>query len=257
MGLRAHFFLPLTSDHAGLNAAPKHRPGQSKKPGQANERMANELMANELVANELMESGHVANAPSGADKPSGANEPIGIGHVIGASDLHTLVERTIGPLGYELVDIEYGQRSTLRVFIDAPAGIRLEDCETVSRQLSHVFAVEDIDYDRLEVSSPGLDRPLRRARDFERFASSRVTLRLRQAFQGRRNFEGILTVEEGGRFGLELVVPDTAKPRGGPGGTRSKRPSAKSEATEPQSVRKLVFSLDEVERARLVPIVKF
>jgi ribosome maturation factor RimP len=225
MGLRAHFFLPHTSDIAGLNAASsKHRPGQSHEPGQANEHSD-------------------------------------IGHVIGASDMHTLVERTIGPLGYELVDIEYGQRSTLRVFIDSPAGIRLEDCEAVSRQLSHVFTVEDIDYDRLEVSSPGLDRPLRHPRDFERFASSRITLRLRQAFQGRRNFEGILTVEEGGRFGLELVAPEAAKSRGAPGAragsAKAKRPAAKPAATEPESIRKLVFSLDEVERARLVPIVKF
>ncbi|NBS67106.1 MAG: ribosome maturation factor RimP [Betaproteobacteria bacterium] len=185
---------------------------------------------------------------------------------MGAPDLHSLVERTIGPLGYELVDIEFGPRGLLRVFIDSTAGIQIEDCEAVSRQLSHVFTVEDIDYGRLEVSSPGLDRPLKQARDFVRFAGSLVTIRLRQPFQGRRNFEGLLTVEESSRFGLELVEPGPATPRT-PGAAkvaaksaaRARRAPAKprAEAGEPPSVRKLVFSLDEVERARLVPIVKF
>ena len=176
-------------------------------------------------------------------------------------DLDGLVERTIGPMGYDLVDIEFGQNGLLRVFIDAAAGIRLEDCEQVSRQLSHVLTVEDVDYGRLEVSSPGLDRPLRHERDFIRFAAHRVTVRLRQAFQGRRNFEGILTVEEGGRFGLELVEAEP-RPQRGPGAVKA---AAKAAARARKAVagaegepsQKLVFTLDEVERARLVPIVKF
>ena len=164
-------------------------------------------------------------------------------------------------MGYDLVDIEFGQNGLLRVFIDAAAGIRLEDCEQVSRQLSHVLTVEDVDYGRLEVSSPGLDRPLRHERDFIRFAAHRVTVRLRQAFQGRRNFEGILTVEEGGRFGLELVEAEP-RPQRGPGAVKA---AAKAAARARKAVagaegepsQKLVFTLDEVERARLVPIVKF
>lgn len=185
---------------------------------------------------------------------------------MGVPDLHSLVERTIGPMGYELVDVEFGPRGLLRVFIDAEAGIQIEDCEAVSRQLSHVFTVEDIDYGRLEVSSPGLDRPLKQARDFVRFSGSRITIRLRAPFQGRRNFEGLLSVEETGRFGLELVDPEPAVPRT-PGAARaaaksaarSRRvpPKAGPEAAESTSVRKLIFSLDEVERARLVPVVKF
>lgn len=167
-------------------------------------------------------------------------------------------------MGYELVDIEFGQRGLLRIVIDSSAGIRVEDCEQVSRQLSHLFTVENIDYDRLEISSPGLDRPLRQPRDFVRFASSRITLRLRQPFQGRRNFEGILTVEDEGRFGLELVEPESSTPRKpGAGRPAAKRAVAARKAVKPgeqeapATVRKLIFSLDEVERARLVPIVKF
>ncbi len=175
--------------------------------------------------------------------------------------VQSIIEASLEPMGIELVDVEFGQRGLLRVFIDAPAGIRLEDCEQVSRQLSHVLAVESVDYSRLEVSSPGLDRPLRRERDFQRFTGSRITLRLRQAFQGRRNFEGLLTAESDGRFGLELIEPEPQPVRGrrpvkSVAASRvGRKAAAQSVSGEPR--RKLVFSLDEIERARLVPIVKF
>jgi ribosome maturation factor RimP len=178
-----------------------------------------------------------------------------------------LAEPALGAMGYELVDVEFGQRGLLRVYIDAPAGIRIEDCEAVSRQLSHLFAVEDIDYGRLEVSSPGLDRPLRRPADFERFQGQRVTLRLRSPFQGRRNFEGVLSVESDGAYGLELVEPDgQAQQRPARGQTARTKPAPRSPSRataaskEPKSeavARKLVFRLEEIERARLVPLVKF
>ena len=177
-----------------------------------------------------------------------------------ASDAPGVIARTLEGMGYELVDIEYGQRGLLRVFIDAPSGIKLEDCERVSRQLSHVLTVEAIDYDRLEVSSPGLDRPLRKRSDFERFAGERITLRLRQAFQGRRNFEGVLTVEDGGRFGLELVLAEPKPAKGHrPGRPVAKKAqgAASQPTAEASPALKLVFELDEIERARLVPIVKF
>jgi len=168
--------------------------------------------------------------------------------------LQAIVERTVVSMGYELVELETAQNGLLRVFIDAPAGIRLEDCERVSRQLSHVLTVEDVDYRRLEVSSPGLDRPLKKAADFERFAGSEASVKLRRPLEGRRNFEGVLTVESDGRFGLELI--DDAN--------RSKQPArgrpapAKAAAAGPaRPARKLVFALDEIDRARLVPKVKF
>lgn len=167
--------------------------------------------------------------------------------------LQVIIERTLAAMGYEMVDIEFAPRGVMRVFIDAPAGIRMEDCERVSHQLSHVLAVDDVDYQRLEVSSPGLDRPLRKADDFVRFAGSDVTVRLKRPFEGRRNFEGLLTVEDDGRFGLELI--DEAE-RGKPGKRPSKPPKSRPK-TEPAAPRKLVFALDEVDRARLVPNVKF
>ena len=98
-------------------------------------------------------------------------------------DLIALIEKTVTGLGYELVDVEQSPRGrVLRVFIDKPGkegGIDVEDCTLVSNQLSRVLAVENIDYDRLEISSPGLDRVLKKAADYERFAGSEINLRLR------------------------------------------------------------------------------
>lgn len=111
--------------------------------------------------------------------------------------LSRLVGRIVEPMGYELVGVEFfrhGNRSTLRVYIDREGGIALDDCAVVSDQLSAALDVEDPvpgEYD-LEVSSPGLDRPLVFPEHFERFAGSRVRIRLNEKIEGRRNLEGIL-----------------------------------------------------------------
>ena len=109
-------------------------------------------------------------------------------------------------MGYELVDLQVSNRGRLlRLFIDKPGGIGLEDCAAVSRQLSRVLEVEGVEYDRLEVSSPGLDRPLRKAQDFARFAGQKAEVRMRTAdASGRRRFVGVLRGENEGRVSLEL-----------------------------------------------------
>ena len=108
-------------------------------------------------------------------------------------ELLNLIEQTVQGLDYELVDFESSPRGRLmRVFIDSPNGITVEDCATVSNQLTRIFEVENVDYDRLEVSSPGLDRPLKKAADFERFAGQDVQLRLRMPIVNQRNFAGVL-----------------------------------------------------------------
>lgn len=114
-------------------------------------------------------------------------------------DLYTLLERSVTQLGFELVDVEVSNRGKLiRLFIDKPEGINIDDCVLVSNQLSNLLAVEhDIDYDRLEVSSPGLDRVLKKPADFERFSGQRAQVKLRVPVVGenkepRKNFLGIL-----------------------------------------------------------------
>lgn len=147
--------------------------------------------------------------------------------------LGPLVERTVSGLGYELADLEYSNNGRmLRVFIEkshefdpgsAQAGVTLADCESVSRQLQRVFEVEGIGYDRLEVSSPGLDRKLKKAADFARFTGHEAQVRLRRPVNGRRNFVGIVRGVEGERVEFEFD------------GDR------------------MAFDIAELDRARLVP----
>jgi ribosome maturation factor RimP len=207
--------------------------------------------------------------------------------------VQAVIERTVSGLGYELVDVELAGRGLVRVYIDLPPAayapdpardasalppsVRMEDCEKVSHQLSHVLTVENIDYARLEVSSPGMDRPLKRAADYERFEGAEIAVRLREPLAGRRNFEGVLVRDDSpaagpadagsARWALELPDPN-ATPARKPGAKASKR-GAKTASNKPakgspaqgepaaETVRRLSFTLDEVERARLVPRIKF
>src|SRR3954471_4679619 len=140
--------------------------------------------------------------------------------------LEAVVEPVVTGMGYELVELQAANGGRmLRLFIDKPGGIGVEDCAAVSRQLSRVFEVEGVNYERLEVSSPGLDRPLRKQADFARFAGQKADVRMRTPdATGRRRFVGLLRGAVDGRVTMEL---------------------------EGQATVSLV--LDDVERARLVP----
>jgi ribosome maturation factor RimP len=122
-------------------------------------------------------------------------------------DIASVLERTLSGMGYELVDHER-QRGLVRVFIDKAAGVNVDDCAEVSNQLTRVFEVEGIDYDRLEVSSPGMDRPLRKLSDFLRFQGEEAHIkvrvpRIKKGANGiQRNFTGRLSASEDGRIGL-------------------------------------------------------
>ena len=109
-------------------------------------------------------------------------------------DLYALVEKSVTQLGYELVDFEVSNRGKLlRLFIDKPEGVNIDDCVLVSNQLGNVLAVEnDFDYDRLEVSSPGLDRAIKKESDFVKFTDSRANVKTRMPIEGRKNFIGLL-----------------------------------------------------------------
>jgi ribosome maturation factor RimP len=145
------------------------------------------------------------------------------------SSLEPLLERTLHSLGYELVDFEYlSNGNMLRVFIEkldevpsaTTGGITLADCESASRQLQRVLEVEGIRYGRLEVSSPGLDRKLKRAADFARFTGHQAQVRLRHPRNGRRNFTGVVravqgeTIDfefDGGRFAFDMADLERAR----------------------------------------------
>ena len=137
-----------------------------------------------------------------------------------------MIEPAVSGLGYELVDVQASNGGRLvRLFIDKPGGVTLDDCAQISRHLTRVLAVEGIDYDRLEVSSPGLDRPLRKEADFARFAGSRAEVRMRTPdASGRRKFAGVLKGLKDGQVVVETADAGTVE-----------------------------LALDQIERARLVP----
>jgi len=154
--------------------------------------------------------------------------------------LQELIEKTVTGMGYELVDLEQAARGLLRVYIDFPqedtgkGGIAVEDCEKVSHQLSHMLTVENANYERLEVSSPGLDRPLKKISDYIRFAGEEAMIKLRMpmpAAANRKSFQGVLHAPEGDTLKLEF------------------------EGKEGPAL--LEFTLADVDKARLVPKVDF
>ncbi len=162
----------------------------------------------------------------------------------------SIIEQTVRGLGYELVDVEWAGGGVLRVFIDNPdavpsgdgpmaGAITVDDCARVSDQLSRVFTVENVNYERLEISSPGLDRPLKKPADFARFAGFEAQVKLRMSPdgqpRGRKQFQGVLQAVDAGR-------------RRGADATSGLRMDA-----DDGSQQLLQFAFDEVEKARLVP----
>lgn len=135
-------------------------------------------------------------------------------------DLQKLIEPTLAGMGYELVALERVGRGLLRLYIDKPEGIVVDDCVRVSHQLTQLFLVENVDYERLEVSSPGLDRPLVKEADFIRFAGARTQVRLHAPLEGRKRFvgtllgvtDGVLQLEvDGAQVAIPLVEVDSAR----------------------------------------------
>jgi ribosome maturation factor RimP len=179
------------------------------------------------------------------------------------TSLQQIVEQALAGLGYELVDLEFVARGLLRVFIDRPGqplGPTIEDCEAASRQLVRVLEVEGIDFSRLEVSSPGLDRALKKPADFERFAGEQVAIRMRLPIEGRRQFQGVLRAGESGRWLLEWTDEPPPAARGARRPARAKAAvdgTTGKAGVEPLPLHRVEFALDDIERARLVPQFEF
>ena len=176
--------------------------------------------------------------------------------------LHETIEQTVTGLGYELVDIERTAGGLLRVTIDQPyvqgaeQFINAEDCEKVTRQLQFVLEVEGAAYSRLEVSSPGIDRPLRGEKDFERFAGELIDLTLKVPIgaaaaagsgvaASRKKFRGTL---ERAASGWQIVWSEEPAVKPGQKVSRKKIPAP---------LQALGFTLDEIVQARLAPVVDF
>ena len=178
------------------------------------------------------------------------------------------VERTVTGLGYDLVDAEKSAGGLLRVFIDhlpdsaeGAAGqfITVDDCEKVTRQLQYVLEVEACAYERLEVSSPGLDRPLKRPEDFERFAGAQTEITFKQPFQGRKKFAGELQARDGG-WRVVLPAPELSKTKAKALAKAQAAPVAAAsggDVVDAEVERVLDFTLDELRDARLVPVLDF
>jgi ribosome maturation factor RimP len=165
------------------------------------------------------------------------------------------VERTVTGLGYDLVDADKSAGGLLRVFVDhlppSTEFINVDDCEKVTRQLQHVLEVENCAYERLEVSSPGLDRPLKKAADYARFLGEQIEITLKLPFKGRKKFSGKL-LANGDDWRLVLDAPRAAR-----AAKRSAAAAALAAAAGGETDEALDFSLDEVREAHLVPVVDF
>jgi ribosome maturation factor RimP len=175
--------------------------------------------------------------------------------------LQDIVAQTVTGLGYELVEIERSAGGLLRITIDLPwqpgveQFINVEDCEKVTRQLQFALEVEAVEYKRLEVSSPGIDRPLRTEKDFERFAGEVIDVTLKapmgqaaggQVAANRKKFRG--TLERDGAGGWQITWSDEPAVKPGQKVSRKKTPAP---------VQALGFTLDELKEARLASVVDF
>jgi ribosome maturation factor RimP len=173
------------------------------------------------------------------------------------ADARAAVAATVSGLGYELVDVERAPRGLLRVTIDRladkvyPSGggefITVDDCELVTRQLQYALEVDGVAYERLEVSSPGLDRPLHTPAHYLRFIGAEISLQLKAPLQGRKSFRGVL-----GRADAPEDAADDS-PR-----DPTRDPAAWTlDFDDGAGAQRLGFELAEVREARLVPVVNF
>jgi ribosome maturation factor RimP len=165
------------------------------------------------------------------------------------SDLQA-IESLAADLGYEVIDIEHSSGGLLRVYIDMPEADRLinvQDCERVSNHLVHGLPVMGVDFQRLEVSSPGMDRRLTKAKHFRQFLGCEVKLKLRQALSGRKNFQGQLAAADAG----------TSMVNSANGAQEQGERFFLIFQADDGSEQQLDFLVSDIDQARLVPQLPF
>ncbi|OIQ85289.1 ribosome maturation factor RimP [mine drainage metagenome] len=182
----------------------------------------------------------------------------------GAHDLMRTIETAVEGLGYAFVEAVWVGGGLLRVTIDRTddAALNVDDCERVSRQLQYALEVDGVDYHRLEVSSPGLDRLLRTPQDFQRFAGELVDVTLRAPFQGRKKYRGVLQQPlEGDATQAvvwdEALLAELAASKPGAKKPAPRKVGVAKPAAPSRVAHELRFSMAEVREVRLVPVIDF
>ena len=160
-----------------------------------------------------------------------------------------IVSASVAGLGYELVDFELSARGLMRVFIDKPEGIGVEDCAAVSNHLTRVFAVENIEFERLEVSSPGLDRPLKSLADFQQYLGRGVKVRLNTLVDGRKRFDGIIESLDG----ETIVFVMNEETLGAKSVNQSRKPRKQKHVAVDETKNRIRVPFASIDKARLIP----
>jgi ribosome maturation factor RimP len=163
-----------------------------------------------------------------------------------------VVESSVVPLGYEVIDIELDNTGLIRIFVDLIDGMReinLKDCELITRQLVYLLPVEGIKYERLEVSSPGVDRRLTKVHHFERFIGAKVKLKFRDLVAGKKNYIGVL-----GKLCADNLLELNTTKTPHIDDIRSDNPSSLFyiEENGVNGSERIEFAVDQLEQARLV-----
>ena len=161
-----------------------------------------------------------------------------------------IVAASVAGLGYELVDFEHSARGLMRDFIDQPDGIGVEDCANVSNHLTRLFLVEEIEFERLEVSSPGLDRSLKSMAHYQQYLGRAAKVRLTSMVEGRKRFDGVIETVEG-----ETIVFGVIEDVGATGATKhpQQHHKPKRAGAQSESLKRIRVPFESIDKARLIP----
>ncbi len=178
-------------------------------------------------------------------------------------EIEETIKQTVSGLGYEFVEFERSARGLLRVTIDSDknGGVSVDDCERVSDQLTRLFTVEGIEFERLEISSPGVDRPLKRFCDWKRFVGRETHVELFEVLHapglpeaGRRKFDGRILSVSDAEEEIEFSIEEIHFARTPSEAVRAKKAKGKKPDVIPVSVR---FAFADVDRANLIAQLDF
>ena len=170
-----------------------------------------------------------------------------------ADRVFKVVESSVVPLGYEVIDIETDNSGLIRIYVDLLDGTRdvnLKDCELITKQLVYLFPVEGISYERLEVSSPGIDRKLTKVRHFERFIGAMVKLKFRDLVDGKKNYVGLLGKKSIKNHSVDMIKQESTELNNNNDDKTNSIFFIQEKGTN--GADKVEFGIEQLEHARLV-----